>query len=147
MENTVKLHCVIKATPEKVFRAFSDPQAYASWLPPYGFIATIHQMDFKEGGEYRMSFTNFTTGNSHSFGGTFLEIKENELIKNTDQFEDQNLKGEMITTISLKVASVGCEITCVQENIPDLIPLDACYLGWQESLEKLIKLVEPNIPD
>lgn len=145
--NTVKLHRVLKASPEKVFRAFSDPKAYATWLPPYGFIAEVHHMDLKTGGTYKMSFTNFSTGNSHSFGGKFLEVKPNELIKNTDSFDDPNLPGEMITTIQLKKVSAGTELTAVQEGIPEAIPADMCYLGWQDSLDKLARLVEPEIPD
>ncbi len=145
--NTVSLHRVIKAAPEKVFRAFSNPTAYTTWIPPYGFIATIHQMDFKTGGSFQMSFTNFTTESSHSFGGYFLEIIPNELIINTDKFDDPNLPGEMKTTISFKEVSCGTALSVVQEGIPEQIPVEMCYLGWQESLEKLIQLVEPNIPD
>ena len=145
--NTVTLHRVIKASPEKVFRAFSNASAYASWLPPYGFTANVHQLDFKTGGSYHMSFTNFTTGNTHSFGGDFLEIIENERIVNTDTFDDPNLPGQMITTITFKKVICGTELKVVQEGIPEQIPVEMCYLGWQESLEKLIKLVEPNIPD
>lgn len=145
--NKISLHRVLKATPEKVFRAFSDPLAHATWLPPYGFLCTIHEMDFKIGGTYKMSFTNFTTGNGHSFGGTFLDIKPNELIKNTDKFDDTNLPGEMITTILFNKVSCGTELSITQEGIPSIIPLEMCYLGWQESLDKLTKLVEPEIPD
>lgn len=145
--NSVTLHRILKVAPEKVFRAFSDPTAYASWLPPYGFLATIHQMDFKIGGSYKMSFTNFTTGNGHSFGGIFLDIKPNEFIKNTDKFDDPNLPGEMITSIWFKKVSCGTELNVLQEGIPSLIPVEMCYLGWQESLDKLMKLVEPEIPD
>lgn len=145
--NKVQLHRVIAAPPQKVFKAFTDADAMASWLPPYGFVAKIHSMDVKEGGSYKMSFTNFTTGNSHSFGGTYLEIKPNELIKYTDKFDDPNLPGEMITTISFKAVSCGTELFATQEGIPSVIPAEMCYLGWQESLEKLKKLVEPNIPD
>jgi uncharacterized protein YndB with AHSA1/START domain len=145
--NSISLHRVLKAAPEKVFRAFSDPTAYANWIPPYGFLCTIHQMDFKIGGSYKISFTNFTTGNSHSFGGEFLDIKPNELIKNTDKFDDPNLSGEMITTIWFKKVSCGTEINVLQEGIPSVIPIEMCYLGWQESLDKLIKLVEPEIRD
>lgn len=145
--NKVQLHRVIAAPPQKVFKAFTDPDALASWLPPYGFVAKVHSMDVKEGGSYKMSFTNFTTGNSHSFGGTYLEIKPNELIKYTDKFDDPNLPGEMITTITFKAVSCGTELFATQEGIPTVIPAEMCYLGWQESLEKLKKLVEPNIPD
>lgn len=143
----VSLHRVIKATPEKVFRAFSDPIAHSSWLPPYGFICTVEEMDFRVGGQFKMTFINFSTGNKHSFGGTYLEIKPNELIKYTDTFDDPNLPGQMTTTISLNRVLCGTELKAVQEGIPEVIPTEMCYLGWQESLEKLIKLVEPEIPD
>lgn len=145
--NNVTLHRVIKASPEKVYRALTEPNALASWMPPYGFIGTVHEMNVEEGGTFRMSFQNFTTGNSHSFGGTYLEVKLNEFLKYTDVFDDPNLPGEMINTILLKKVSVGTEINILQENIPPQIPAEMCYLGWQESLDKLIKLVEPNIPD
>lgn len=145
--NNVSLHRVLKVAPEKIFRAFSNPEAYASWLPPYGFLGTVHQMDFRIGGSYNMSFTNFTTGNSHSFGGKFLDIKPNELIKHTDKFDDPNLPGEMTTTIWFKRVLCGTELKILQEGIPSVIPTEMCYLGWQESLDKLIKLVEPEIPD
>lgn len=145
--NTVSLHRVIKASPEKVFRAFSDSTAHSSWLPPYGFICTVQQMDFKVGGKFRMTFINFSTGNSHSFGGEYLEIKPNEYIKYSDRFDDPNLPGEMTTTIRIGKVSCGTELTILQEGIPDAIPAEMCYLGWQESLEKMIKLVEPEIPD
>jgi len=145
--NTVTLHRVLKVTPEKVFRAFSDATAYASWVPPYGFLGTVHQMDFTIGGSYKMSFTNFTTGNGHSFGGKFLDIKTNEFIKHTDKFDDPNLPGEMTTSIWFKKVSCGTELRVLQEGIPSVIPVEMCYLGWQESLDKLIKLVEPEIPD
>lgn len=145
--NKVQLHRVIAAPPQKVFRAFTEPDAMASWLPPYGFVAKVHSMDVKEGGSYKMSFINFTTGNGHSFGGTYLEIKTNELIKYTDKFDDPNLPGEMITTIQLKAVSCGTELTAIQEGIPSVIPTEMCYMGWQDSLDKLKKLVEPNIPD
>ncbi|NUN11828.1 SRPBCC family protein [Candidatus Micrarchaeota archaeon] len=147
MTNTVTLHRVLKASPEKVFRAFTDATAYASWIPPYGFLCVVHKMDVQVGGEYKMSFINFSTGNKHSFGGKYLEVKENEFLKATDSFDNPNLPGEMITTISLKKVSVGTEIKIIQEGIPPVIPVEMCYLGWQESLEKLAKLVEPNIPD
>jgi len=146
-DNSVKLHRVLTASPEKVFRAFTEANAMASWLPPYGFTCTVHEMESVVGGKYKMSFTNFTTGNSHSFGGEFLEIKTNEFLKYTDSFDDPNLPGDMITTVWLKKVSVGTDLTVVQENIPSAIPLEMCYLGWQESLEKLKKLVEPEIPD
>ncbi len=145
--NTVTLHRVLASSPEKVFRAFADSDAYASWLPPYGFICKVHQMEFREKGTYKMSFTNFSTGNGHSFGGEFLEIKPNELLKHTDRFDDPNLPGEMITTIRLTQVSCGTDLHIVQEGIPAVIPVEMCYLGWQESLEKLKKLVEPEIPD
>jgi uncharacterized protein YndB with AHSA1/START domain len=143
----VQLHRVLAAAPEKVFKAFTDPEAMASWLPPYGFIAKVHNMDMKVGGTYKMSFINFTTGNGHSFGGEYLEIIPNQLIKYTDKFDDPNLPGEMITTIQLKAVSCGTELLATQEGIPSAIPTEMCYLGWQDSLEKLKKLVEPNIPD
>jgi len=145
--NKVTLHRVLAASPEKVFRAFSNEDAFASWLPPYGFVCKVHQMEFREKGTYKMSFTNFSTGNGHSFGGEFLEIKPNELIKYTDRFDDPNLPGEMITTVKLNEVSCGTELHIVQEGIPEIIPVEMCYLGWQESLEKLKKLVEPEIPD
>ncbi len=145
--NKVTLHRVLTASPEKVFRAFSNPDAYATWLPPYGFVAKVHQMEFRKDGSYKMSFINFSTGNGHSFGGEFLEIKPNEVIKYTDRFDDPNLPGKMITTVKLKKVSCGTELNIEQEGIPDSIPLEMCYLGWQDSLEKLKKLVEPDIPD
>ena len=145
--NTVTLHRVLTASPEKVFKAFSDADAFASWLPPYGFICKVQQMEFRENGKYKMSFINFSTGNGHSFGGEFIEIAPNESIKYTDRFDDPNLPGEMLTTVRLKKVSCGTEINIVQEGIPEVIPVEMCYLGWQESLEKLKKLVEPEIPD
>lgn len=145
--NTVTLHRVIKATPEKVYRAFTEPNALASWIPPYGFLCVVHNMDVKVGGSYRMSFINFSTGNGHSFGGEYLELNPNEFIKYTDRFDDPNLPGEMITSVWLKGVSGGTELKIVQEGIPEVIPLDMCYLGWQDSLDKLIRLVEPVIPD
>jgi uncharacterized protein YndB with AHSA1/START domain len=145
--NSVTLHRVIKASPEKVYRAFTEANAMASWLPPYGFLCTVHQFEAKVGGSYKMSFTNFTTGNSHSFGGNFLEIKPNEFMKYSDKFDNPGMPGEMITTVWFKKVMVGTELNVVQEGIPEMIPAEMCYLGWQESLEKLIKLVEPNIPD
>lgn len=145
--NSVTLHRVLKATPEKVYRAFTEPDALTFWLPPYGFLGVVHHMDVRAGGSYRMSFTNFSTGNGHSFGGNYLEIKPNEFIKHTDRFDDPNLPGEMITSIWLKKVSAGTDLTILQEGIPAVIPVEMCYLGWQESLEKLTKLVEPEIPD
>ena len=146
-QNIVKLHRVFAAPVEKVFKAFTDADAMASWLPPYGFVCKVHSMDLKIGGKYKMTFTNFTTGNGHSFGGEYLEIITNELLKYTDQFDDPNLPGQMITTIELKRVICGTELFATQEGIPDAIPTEMCYLGWQESLDKLKRLVEPNIPD
>lgn len=146
-DNTVSLHRVLATSPEKVYRAFLDANAIASWLPPYGFLCVVHNMEPKTGGHFKMSFINFTTGNSHSFGGTYLELKPNEFIQYTDTFDDPNLPGEMTTSVWLKKVSCGTEIKIVQENIPSVIPVEMCYLGWQESLEKLKKLVEPEIPD
>jgi len=143
----VTLHRVLAASPEKVFRAFADADAMASWLPPFGFVCKVHQFDFKAGGVYKMSFTNFTTGSSHSFGGEYLEIAPNQLLKYSDRFDDPNLPGEMITTVQLTAVSCGTELHITQTGIPDMIPSEMCYLGWQESLEKLKKLTEPNIPD
>lgn len=145
--NSVSLHRVIKASPEKVFRAFSDPAAHSNWLPPYGFLCSVQRMDFKTGGRFKMTFTNFSTGNSHSFGGEYLDIKPSEYIRYSDKFDDPGSPGEMITTVRLKNVSCGTELHIVQEGIPDVVPVEMCYLGWQESLEKLIKLVEPEIPD
>ncbi len=145
--NKVKLHRILSAEPEKVFRAFTDADAMASWLPPYGFVCKVHNMEVKVGGKYSMSFTNFTTGHSHSFGGEYLEIIPNTLLKYTDKFDDPNLPGEMITKIELRKVTGGTELVATQEGIPDLIPVEMCYLGWQESLDKLKRLVEPNIPD
>ena len=145
--NTVKLHRVFAATPERVFRAFIDPDAMAKWLPPNGFTGKVHEMDARVGGTYKMSFTNFSTGNSHSFGGEFIEMVPNEKLVYTDKFDDPNLPGEMRTTIAIRQVSVGTEVNIEQEGIPDAIPLEACYLGWQESLALLKMLVEPEIPD
>jgi uncharacterized protein YndB with AHSA1/START domain len=145
--STVHLHRVFTAPTEKVFRAFTDPDAMASWLPPYGFVCKVHALDAKVGGTYKMSFLNFSTGNSHSFGGEYLEIVPGKRLKYTDRFDDPNLPGEMITTVTFTVVSCGTEIVVTQEGIPEVIPAEMCYLGWQESLEKLKKLVEPNIPD
>ena len=145
--NIVKLHRVFAAPIEKVFRAFTDADSMASWISPYGFVCKVHSMEAKVGGTYKMTFTNFTTGNGHSFGGEYLEIIPNELLKYTDQFDDPNLPGQMITTIQLKSVLCGTELIATQEGIPDAIPTEMCYLGWQESLDKLKRLVEPNIPD
>ena len=147
MSNQVSLHRILKATPEKVYRAFTHGSALASWLPPYGFLCTVHELKVEKGGQFKMSFENFSTGSSHSFGGTYQEVKPNELLKYTDQFDDPNLPGEMITTVELRKTMVGTEIKVLQTGIPDAIPAEMCYLGWQESLDKLTKLVEPVIPD
>ena len=147
MSNTIRLHRVLRAPPERIYRAFLNPAAICKWLPPDGFTCTVHQMDAKVGGTHKMSFTNFTTGNGHSFGGTYVELAPNERIRYTDQFDDPDLPGQMQTTISLKKVSVGTEVSIVQEGVPDVIPPEACYLGWQESLVLLAKLVEPEIPD
>jgi uncharacterized protein YndB with AHSA1/START domain len=146
-DNNVSLHRVLKASPEKVYRAFTEALAIASWLPPYGFLCTVHEMDVKVGGTYKMSFTNFTTGGSHSFGGKYVELKPNEFLKYTDRFDDPNLPGEMTTTVTLRKNLAGTDIKITQEGIPAAIPADMCYLGWQESLDKLMRLVEPEIPD
>lgn len=145
--NAVSLHRVIKTSPEKLYRAFTDATAIASWLPPYGFLCTVHQMKVEKGGTFKMSFQNFSTGHSHSFGGEYLELKPNEFLKYTDKFDDPNLPGEMVTTVWLSKNIAGTEIKITQEGIPAAIPVEMCYLGWQESLEKLAKLVEPEIPD
>ena len=145
--NSVTLHRVLKTTPEKVYRAFTDANAMASWLPPYGYLCVVHNMDAKVGGNYKMSFINFSTGNGHSFGGKFLEMKPAEFLKYTDKFDDPNLPGEMTTVVSLRKTIAGTEIKITQDGIPAAIPAEMCYLGWQESLEKLAKLVEPQIPD
>lgn len=143
---TVELHRVLRAQPERVYRAFLDPAAQAKWLPPYGFTCTVHNMDVRVGGTYRMSFTNFSTNQSHSFGGEYVELVPSERIRYTDSFEDPNLPGMMQTTISFEQVSCGTELHIVQEGIPDAIPLEMCYLGWQESLAQLALLVEPEIP-
>jgi uncharacterized protein YndB with AHSA1/START domain len=145
--STIKLHRVFKAAPEKIYRAFMDADAQAKWLPPYGFTCKVHHMDSKVGGTYKMSFTNFTTGKSHSFGGKYLEIVPSELIRYSDQFDDPNLPGEMITTVTIKQVSCGSDVTLVQENVPEIIPPEMCYLGWQDSLDQLANLVNPDIPD
>jgi uncharacterized protein YndB with AHSA1/START domain len=146
-DNSVSLHRVLKASPEKVFRAFTEPLAIAAWLPPYGFLCTVHEINAKVGGTYKMSFQNFGTGHSHSFGGKYIEIKPNEFLKYTDKFDDPNLPGEMITTVWLRKTSFGTDLKVTQEGIPSMIPAEMCYLGWQESLDKLMRLVEPEIPD
>jgi uncharacterized protein YndB with AHSA1/START domain len=143
--NTVKLHRVLKSTPERVYRAFLDPDAMAKWLPPHGFTGKVHSIEPRVGGTYKMSFKNFTTGESHSFGGKYLELVPNERIRHTDRFDDTNLPGEMVTTITIKPVSVGVELNVLQEGIPEAIPAEACYLGWQESLTLLTQLVEPEI--
>ena len=145
MPNTVRLHRVIAAKPEKVYRAFLEPDAVASWLPPYGFLCTVHELEAEVGGTFRMSFRNFTTGNGHSFGSEYVELVPGERLVYTDRFDDPNLPGEMKVTVELKAVSVGTEMTVVQDGVPDVIPLEACYLGWQDSLRKLAKLVEPEI--
>lgn len=145
--NTVRLHRVLRAKPERVYRAFLDADAMAKWLPPHGFTGKVHHLDAKVGGTFKMSFTNFNTGNSHSFGGTYLELKPNELLRYTDKFDDPNLPGEMITTVTLKQVVCGTEVNITQEGIPAMIPVEFCYLGWQESLTLLNHLVEPEIPD
>jgi uncharacterized protein YndB with AHSA1/START domain len=145
--NTIRLHRVLRAVPEKIYRAFLDPDAMAKWLPPNGFTAKVHQMDAKVGGIYKMSFTNFATGKSHSFGGTYIELEPNERIRYTDKFDDPNLPGEMQTTITFKKVFCGTELNIEQEDVPGAIPAEACYLGWQESLTLLSKLVEADIPD
>jgi uncharacterized protein YndB with AHSA1/START domain len=145
--NTIRLHRVLRATPERVYRAFIDASAMAKWLPPNGFTGQVHHIDAKVGGTYNMSFTDFTTGKSHSFGGEFLELQPHERIRYTDRFDDPNLPGEIQTTITLNQVSVGTELNVVQEGVPAVIPAEACYLGWQESLTLLAKLVEAEIPD
>jgi len=144
---TVRLHRVLTAKPERVYRAFLDADAMAKWLPPHGFTGKVHSLEAKVGGSYRMSFSNFTTGNGHSFGGTYRELVPSEKIVYTDSFDDPNLPGEMLTTVTLKKVSVGTELTVVQEGIPEAIPVEMCYLGWQQSLVQLAALVEPEIPD
>jgi len=145
--NTIRLHRVLRAAPEKVYRAFLNADAMAKWLPPNGFTAKVHQMDAKVGGSYKMSFTNFSTGKSHSFGGEYLELTPHERLRYTDKFDDPNLPGEMQTTITLKPVSCGTDLNILQEGVPAIIPAEACYLGWQESLTLLTKLVEAEIPD
>ena len=146
MPNTIRLHRVLRATPERVYRAFVDPDAMAKWLPPNGFTGKVHQMDAKVGGTFRMSFTNFSSGRRHSFGGKYLELVPAERLRYTDKFDAPNLLGEMLTTVALKKVSVGTEVSIAQEGVPDVIPPEACSLGWQESLTLLAMLVEPEIP-
>ncbi|MFM0624992.1 SRPBCC family protein [Paraburkholderia xenovorans] len=144
---TIHLHRVLRATPERIYRAFLEPDAIVRWLPPYGFTCQVHHMDAKVGGAHKMSFRNFGTGNSHSFGGEYLELVPFEKIRYSDRFDDPNLPGEMQATISLRQVSCGTELTILQEGVPEVIPVEMCYLGWQESLVQLAKLVEPEIPD
>ena len=146
MPNTVRLHRVLATRPEKVYRAFLEADALAKWLPPNGFACTVHHLEPKVGGKFKMSFRNFTTGNGHSFGGEYVELVPNERLRYTDKFDDPNLPGVLQVTVELKKVSVGAEVNIVQDNIPDAIPVEACYLGWQESLKQLARLVEPNIP-
>ena len=146
MPNTVRLHRVLTAKPDKIYRAFLEPDAMAKWLPPNGFTCTVHHLDAKVGGSYKMSFRNFTTGSSHAFGGQYVELVPNERLRYTDRFEDPNLPGEIRVTVTLKKVSLGTELEIVQEWLPDAIPIEACYLGWQESLRNLARLVEPEIP-
>jgi len=146
MPSTIRLHRVLRSTPERVYRAFLDPEAKVKWLPPNGFTGKVHHIDVRVGGSYKMSFTNFTTGQSHSFGGQYVELSPNERIRYTDKFDDPNLPGEMHVTVTLKKVAVGTELNITQEGVPDIIPAEACYLGWQESLVLLAKLVEAEIP-
>ena len=147
MPGTVRFHRVLKAPPERVYRAFLDPAAMCKWLPPHGFTGTVHSSDVRVGGTYKMSFTNFGTGKSHSFGGTYLELKPGERIRYNDQFDDPNLPGTMNVAVNLRAVACGTEVDIVQEGIPDAIPVEFCYLGWQESLSLLANVVEPSIPD
>jgi uncharacterized protein YndB with AHSA1/START domain len=147
MPNTVRLHRVLKAPAERIYRAFLDPAALAKWLPPHGFTGTVHHLDARVGGTFRMSFTNLTTGHTHAFGGTYNELVPHEKIRHTDTFDDPNLPGQMLVTITLKKVLVGTEVNITQEGIPDVIPAEACYLGWQESLTLLTQLVEAEIPE
>ena len=144
---TIRLHRVLRGTPDRLYRAFTDPDAMVKWLPPFGFTATMHESDVREGGGYRMSFTNFPPGSRHTFGGTYVELKPNERIRYTDQFDDPNLPGEMQVTVTLKAVLGGTELHIVQEGVPDVIPAEMCYQGWQESLIQLAQLVDPEIPD
>ena len=147
MSYTIRLHRVLKAKQERVYRAFLDPDAIVKWMPPNGFTAKVHHMDARTGGSFKMSFTNFSTGKSHSFGGEYVELVPNERIRNTDKFDDPNLPGQMQVTTTFKKVSTWTELEIIQEGVPDVIPAEACYLGWQESLDLLAKLVEPEIPD
>lgn len=147
MPGTVQLHRVITAPPERVYRAFSNPDAMAKWLPPHGFVGKVHEIDFREGGTYKMSFTNLTTNKSQSFGGKYVEIKPDEILKYVDKFDDPNLPGEMKVSVSLRKVTGGTELKITQEGIPDVIPVEMCYVGWQQSLDQLIQLVEPEIQD
>ncbi|MFA5496075.1 MAG: SRPBCC family protein [Porticoccaceae bacterium] len=147
MPSTIRLHRVLQATPDRVYRAFLDPDAMVKWLPPNGFTGKVHHMDARTGGSYKMSFTNFTTGNSHSFGGEYLELVQNERIRHTDRFDDPGLPDTMQVTVTLKKLSFGTELNITQEGVPDVIPAESCYVGWQESLALLAKLVEAEIPD
>jgi uncharacterized protein YndB with AHSA1/START domain len=145
--HTIRLHRVVRSTPEKVYRAFLDGDAMSKWLPPNGFTAKVHQIDAKVGGTFKMSFTNFTNGKSHSFGGSYLELVPHERLRYTDKFDDPNLPGEITVTVNLKKVSCGTEVNIVQEGVPAIIPAEACYLGWQDSLVQLAMLVEPDIPN
>ena len=145
--STIRLHRVLRAKPERVYRAFLNPAAMAKWLPPFGFTCTVHELNAEVGGTYRMSFTNFSSGNGHSFGGQYVELVPSEKIVYTDRFDDPNLPGEMRTTVTLKPVSCGTDLTIVQEGVPEVIPAEMCYLGWQESLQQLAQLVDPEIPD
>ena len=145
--HTIRLHRVLKGTPERVYRAFTNADALAKWLPPYSFTCHVHEMDARVGGSFRMSFTNFTSGKSHSFGGKYLEMVPNERVRYTDRFEDPNLPGGIVCTVALKKVSCGTELNVVQEGVPGVIPAEACYQGWQESLAQLARLVDPEIPD
>lgn len=147
MPGTIRLHRVFRATPERAYRAFLDPDAMAKWLPPYGFTCKVHHLDARVGGTYKMSFTNFSSGNGHAFGGQYLELAPNELIRYTDKFDDPNLPGSMLTTVTFKQVSCGTEVSIIQEGVPDAIPAEACYLGWQESLAQLANLIDPEIAD
>ena len=147
MPSTIRLHRVLRATPERIYRAFTDADAMAKWLPPYGFTCHVSHLDAKVGGTFKMAFTNFTSGNSHAFGGKYLELKPGELIRYTDTFDDPNLPGEMQVTVTLKKVSCGTDMTIVQEGVPNVIPAEACYQGWQESLAQLARLADPEIPD
>ncbi len=146
MPNTVRLHRVLRTTPEKLYRAFLEPEAFSKWLPPNGFTCQVHQIDARVGGSHKASFTNFSTGHKESFGGTYVELVPGERLRYTDKFDDPNLPGEMQVTVTMKKVSTGTELNIVQEGIPDAIPAEACYLGWQESLLQLAQLVEPDIP-